>query len=148
MRLNYTHHKNTNIFSTLQLKTRQIRIILQIFSELDQQAQIFETYPTINSYGFFFVASTTPKYRNQGLTKELYKRTLNYFKTNGLELAKVFTSSPFTKAATKSLNFEIVGRVDFKNLIDKETNEKVFVEEEEEEELTEEHYCLVKVLKL
>jgi len=86
--------------------------------ELDAQCGIWEKYPHLDKYADFFGISVDPKYRQQGLCTELYKRAILWSKSRGLSIAKVSFSSPYSRKAGKKHGFRELGRmqcIDFKD---------------------------------
>jgi len=142
LRLSFVEKRDDNIFKDIQIEARQTKVILQLFAELDALAKVYETYG-VEEYVYFFVASTAPNFAGQGLAKEFYRRSLRFLKAEGHKICKVFTSSPYSRAATKSNGFKEMGRVDYENLKDSEGN-PIF----DSSELSPEHFALVKVFNL
>lgn len=107
-----------------------------------KEANVFERYG-VNEYAALLVSSTHPKFRNQGLATEMYKRTLTLLKAEGVKVVKSTFTSPYSRAAVKRLGFEELCRVNWRDVKDKEGN-FVF----DHSQLTDEHYGAVMVKQL
>ena len=121
------------------MRSRTEALMYKMCVEAEKIANTYERFG-ITKYGSFLVASCAPKYRNQGLTKELYRRSLVLFKAEGLPLARSVFTSPYTRAAVRSLGFEELSRVYFKDLKDDDGN-PVF----DPSQLNDEHFAAVMV---
>lgn len=119
------------------LKSKPMLCLRRLVQICDKACNVFEHY-NINEYAEFFVASTAPKYRNQGLAKELYRRSLIFLAAEGFKMAKSIFTSPYSRAAARRLGFEEVYRIHYRDILDDDGN-PIFAGYE----LTDEHYGAV-----
>lgn len=138
-------HKNDDPFwvaAAATFKTPEMLVMYQINESCLEAADISGRFG-VDEYADFFVASCAPKYRNQGLSSELYRLSLILIKAVGLKVVKSTFTSPYTRAAVKKLGFQELSRVTYKGLKDSQGN-LIF----DQSKLTDEHFAalMVKVL--
>lgn len=121
--------KGVDQFESLDIQSKSMFAVFEIFDKLNKIGKIYERYG-IDEYAEFFLVSTTPKYRNQGASKELYRRSLDFLRAEGFKVAKVFLSSPWTVAGTKSLGFEELGSLSYETVRWSESGELIFPDPE------------------
>ncbi|CAL8091599.1 unnamed protein product [Orchesella dallaii] len=139
VRATFIHKKDDNCWDFFPRKSLASKNLYQMCEIALEKGNIYERYG-ITEYADFLVASCATKYRNQGLAKELYRRSMELFKVEGIKLAKSVFTSPFSRAAVKRLGFEEICRVDYKTMKDKDGN-PVF----DPSQLTDEHFGAVMV---
>lgn len=96
----------------------------------------------IQTWAGFMVASTTREFRNQGLAGEFYNRSIKFLRAEGFKHALVVVTSPWTKQATKTRDFEQLARLNYEDLVDYE-GQPMF----KKEELNPDHHFALLMLK-
>lgn len=100
---------------------RASKIFYDIGEIVHEEGDLFERYQ-VSHMADLLLSSCAPQYRKQGLSKELYRRTLNFLKAEGVPIAKSVFTSPFSRAAVKPLGFEQVCRLYYKDVKDENGN--------------------------
>jgi len=134
VRVTFRHKKDTS-FEGLKVESHTLKVLFDVVNICGERCDLFKQYD-VEEYGNFFVASCAPKYRKQGITSEMYRRSLAFLKAEGFQMAKSCFTSPFTRAAATNLGFEEAARLDYKEMVDGE-GKPVF----NHDELNEEHYA-------
>lgn len=81
----------------------------------DQKTHIFKKFG-ISEYAELLIVATSPKFRKQGLSMELYNRSLNFLTAEGFKLAKCVFTSPTTRRQALSLGFDEYLKIDYRCL--------------------------------
>ncbi|CAL8111121.1 unnamed protein product [Orchesella dallaii] len=132
------HHKPDSSFDGVPLKSRNSKILLKLVNEIEEMADVVNKHG-IDTWAEFFIASTSPDFRNQGLAGEFYDRSINFLTAEGFKHALVVVTSPYTRKATIKRGFEQQSRIDYENFLDFDEKTPVF----KKEDLTSEHYAMV-----
>lgn len=82
-----------------------------------EKAQIYERFG-IETYAEFLIASCSPKYRKQGITTELYKRSIAFLDAEGFKLVESIFTSQWARKVVEDLGFKELSRVYYKDLRD------------------------------
>jgi len=137
------HHKGEEAEDISGIfQSREGKLIHKFLDELEKAADIHKGLG-IPSFAEFFLVSTDRRFRQQGLAKELYERSIKFLKAEGFKHAMVVTTSPHTKRSTEKLGFDIITRKEYSEFKDFEGN-PVF----SKEELTPDHFALLKIIDL
>lgn len=134
VRVTFRHAKATN-FDGVKMNSKPMKELYKIVDLCHAGCDLFDYY-NLEEYGDFFVASCAPKYRQLGITTEMYRRSLEFLAAEGFKMAKSVFTSPYTRAAATNLGFEEVFKLDYKDIMDEEGN-PVF----DANTLTDEHYA-------
>jgi GNAT superfamily N-acetyltransferase len=84
----------------------------------NQRDEIYCNYG-IEEYAELFIVATNPKYRNNGLSMELYIRSISFLRAEGFKLIKCILTNPTTRRAGTRLGFETYYKLDYKLLTDR-----------------------------
>jgi hypothetical protein len=76
----------------------QAKVLAKLYYEAQKVANPKEKLG-VETWAEFYLTSTAPKYRNQGLVGEFYKRSIEYLKIIGFRHVLTLTTSPFTRSA-------------------------------------------------
>lgn len=95
-------------------KRPKVRITIGLLSTCSEgEGDVFKNFPDVDKYGDFFMASVGSNYRGQGLATEMYRRSIKFFKAQGVQVAKSNFTSPFTRKAAHNLGFVELKRIKF-----------------------------------
>ncbi|CAL8091605.1 unnamed protein product [Orchesella dallaii] len=116
------HEKmEVNPWITFPKTSRAAQIFIDIGEIVHDMEDIYEKYQLSESADLL-LSSCAPKYRNQGISKELYKRAINFLTAEGFKMVKSVFTSPYSRAGIKNLGFEEVNRLYYKDLKDENGN--------------------------
>ncbi len=104
----------------------------------EQKLSIFQQFG-ISQYAELFITATSPKYRNQGLSMELYTRSLTFLKAKGFKLVKCIFTNPSTRKSGVKLGFNEFYKIDYRSLKDK-NGSYVFTKDKL---LNQEHFAVI-----
>lgn len=131
--MTFRQNKDTS-FAGLSMNSRALKVLYQLVVMCNEKCDLLEHYK-VDEYANFFVASCAPKYRNMGITSEMYRRSIKFLQSEGFKMAKSCFTSIYTRKAATNLGFEEVCRVYYRDMMDDEGN-PIF----DEAGLTEENY--------
>lgn len=117
MRAIFIETESDDFWDTFPRKCRASQIFFDIGEILHKEVDLFELYG-VEKMADLFLSSVAPKYRNQGLSKEMYKRTLKFLAAEGIPLVKSVFTSPISRQAAFPLQFEEVCRLYYKDVKD------------------------------
>lgn len=111
------HHTADLSFDAVPLNARQTKLLLKFLTEMEDRADIVNKY-NVTDWAEFFLVSTCPEFRNQGIAGEFYDRSIKFLKAEGYKHVLVAVTSVYTKQATKKRGFTVASRYDYNELVD------------------------------
>lgn len=140
--INQHQYANADITNGAKPKSRQSQILRRLVGGLFVEADLVGKHG-IDNWVEFFVASTSPEFRRQGLEGELFDRSMEFLKCAGFKDVLVVITSPYTKRASMKRGFVEVSMKTYDKVTDEDGN-LVF----DKSLLTPDHACSIVIKKL
>lgn len=105
----------------MKMNSKALRELYRVVVLVNEGCDLFDYYK-IDEYADFFVASCAPKHRRQGITSEMYRRSLKFLAAEGFKMAKSAFTSPWTRLAAQNLGFEEVCTIKYTDIKDEDGN--------------------------